>query len=458
MNVADKYYIKMTETKVSKLIIKLGIPTTISMLITNIYNLVDTYFVGTLGDSQQGAMGVLFTLQCIIQAFAFMLGHGSGTFISKALAQKDVKNATKYVSTAFYLGGAIGIILAAVGLILLEPFMLFLGSSNTILPYAKDYGLWVLISAPFMITSLVLNNCLRYEGKAFYSMIGLCAGSILNIFGDYILITKLNMGVFGAGMSTAISQIISFLILLILYLKQAQSTISIRGISKEIGVYIDIVKCGLPSLFRQGLAAISSGLLNNFTKPFGDAAMAAMSIVNKYTSFVLCVSLGIGQGLQPVAGFNYQAGKYSRVKKGLIFTIIFSTIISLSLAPIGLFMPDKILHLLQNSDDAASVIEIGKDAIRFATIGSFVMPLSVSANMLYQSIRKSLIASILSVLRSGAILIPVIFIYKFAGLELLGIKLAQPTSDLISSLISVPFILYFLLKTPNEDKKMLEIY
>ena len=158
MNSTEKYYKKMTETKVSKLIIMLGIPTTISMLITNIYNLADTYFVGSLGKSEQAATGVLFTLQCIIQAIAFMLGHGSGTYVSKALADKDVKDATKYVSTAFYLGGFLGLVLMVVGLIFLTPFMYLLGSTDTILPFAKDYGMWVLISSPFMICSLVLNN------------------------------------------------------------------------------------------------------------------------------------------------------------------------------------------------------------------------------------------------------------------------------------------------------------
>ena len=225
MNTADKYYEKMTQTPVSKLIIRLGIPTTISMLITGIYNLADTYFVGTLGESAQAATGILFTLQCIIQAVAFMLGHGSGTFVSKALAEKDTKEATSYVSTAFFTGAAAGTILTVIGLLFLEPFMMLLGSTDTILPYACDYGMWVLIACPFMICSLVLNNNLRYEGKAFFAMIGLTTGGLLNIFGDWLLVHRLGFGVFGAGMATAISQFISFVLLLIFYLKMAQSTV-----------------------------------------------------------------------------------------------------------------------------------------------------------------------------------------------------------------------------------------
>ena len=171
----------MTRTPVSKLIVMLGIPTTVSMLITNIYNLADTYFVGTLGESQQAATGILFTLQAIIQALAFMLGHGSGTYVSKALADKDIREASTYASTAFFTGALTGALLGIFGLIFIKPLALLLGSTETILPYAIDYGMWVLIACPFMVCSLILNNNLRYEGKAFYAMIGLTAGGLLNI-------------------------------------------------------------------------------------------------------------------------------------------------------------------------------------------------------------------------------------------------------------------------------------
>lgn len=449
MSKVDSHYIKMTKTPVSKLIIMLGIPTTISMLITNIYNLADTYFVGTLGESQQAATGILFTLQCIIQAFAFMLGHGSGTYVSKALADKDVKTATKYVSTAFYLGASIGTILMVFGLIFLEPFMMLLGSTKTILPYAKDYGLWVLIACPFMITSLILNNNLRYEGKALFSMIGLSVGGVLNIFGDYLFVVECNMGVFGAGLSTAVSQIISFLILLILFIKQAQSSISISSVARKALVYLNIFRAGFPSLIRQGLTAISSGLLNNLTKPFGDAAIAAMSIVNRFSSFIMCVGMGIGQGFQPVAAFNYQAKEYTRVKKGLIFTLLFSIGVVSVLGIIALIIPDKIMYLLQQNEDSREVIDIGVAAMRMATIGVMILPVSVSVNMLYQSIRKSTIASILALMRSGLIFIPTLYLLQAVGLGLTGIKLAQPMADIITSLLSVPFIIHFIFKTPN---------
>ena len=223
MTESQIYYDKMTKTPLTKLIVSLGIPTTISMLVTNIYNMVDTYFVGTLGESQQAATGILFTLQAIIQAIAFMLGQGSGTMVSKSLADQDQKEASKYVSTAFFSGLVLGSILMAGGLLFLNPLMRLLGSTETILPYARQYGACVLINCPIMIASIVINNNLRYEGKAFYSMIGLVSGGLLNIFGDYLFVVVFQMGVLGAGLATAISQSISFIILLYFFRKMAQS-------------------------------------------------------------------------------------------------------------------------------------------------------------------------------------------------------------------------------------------
>ena len=440
MTAADRHYEKMTQTPVSKLILRLGIPTTISMLITNIYNLADTYFVGALGESQQAATGILFTLQCIIQAVAFMLGHGSGSFVSKALADKDTDEATCYASSAFFVGGAAGLLLSVVGLILLEPFMLLLGSTNTILPYAKDYGMWVLISCPFLICSLVLNNNLRYEGKAFYAMFGLTAGGILNIFGDWLLIHKMGLGVYGAGLSTAISQVISFLILLIMYVKTAQSAISIRAVSCRFEVYAGIIKVGFPSLIRQGLTSISHGLLNNLTKAYGDAAIAAMSVVNRFSSLVMCVGLGIGQGFQPVAAFNYRAKEYKRVKQGLIFTTVVGFAVVAVLSFFGFILAEPIVRIFQESE---AVISVGAPALRYATIGLLFLPLSVPVNMLYQSIRRAGVASFLSILRSGAMLIPTLLITVHFW-ELTGIQISQPIADILTGLVSIPFIIHFL--------------
>lgn len=437
---AEQHYQKMTETPVSRLILNLGIPTTISMLITNIYNMADTYFVGTIGESAQAATGVLFTVQAILQGIAFMLGHGSGTFIARSLADKDTTAATKYISTAFFTGGGFGLLIAVLGLSFLEPLVRFLGSTQTIAPHAMAYGRWILLAAPFIICSLILNNGLRYEGKAFYAMFGLTAGGLLNILGDYILVMKLDLGVYGAGLATAASQVVSFSILLFMYLKMAQSTIRITAVSRVGKDYRDIVRVGFPSLIRQGLTSVTTGVLNNVTKPFGDAAIAAMSVVNRYSNFLMCVGLGIGQGFQPVASFNYQAKKYNRVKQGLLFTTVFGLAFVGTMSTFSFLFAEPVITVFQKHPQ---VIEIGAQALRFAAVGMLFMSLSIPVNMLYQSIQKPAISSMLSLIRSGAVTIPMLLL-GVPLLGLTGIQIAQPTADVLAGLISLPFILHYL--------------
>lgn len=443
MTNSEEHYRKMTETPVSKLILNLGIPTTISMLITNIYNMADTYFVGMVGESAQAATGILFTVQAIMQGIAFMLGHGGGTYIARALAKKDAQEATTYISSCFFTGGMIGILIGVLGLLFLQPLVRFLGSTETIVPHAMDYGFWILSAAPFIICSLILNNGLRYEGKAFYAMFGLTAGGLLNIFGDYVLVMRMGLGVYGAGLATAVSQVVSFLILLFMYLKMAQSTIKLSAMSKNLKLYLSVARVGFPSLIRQGLTSVTTGVLNNMTKPFGDAAIAAMSVVNRYSNFLMCVGLGMGQGFQPVASFNYQAERNDRVKKGLLFTTTACVVLVGSLSILSLIFAEPIIAVFQKHPQ---VIEIGAKALRFAAFGMLFMPLSVPVNMLYQSIQQPTVSSILSLVRSGAVTIPLLLI-GVPLLGLTGIQIAQPTADVLAGLLSIPFILRFLHST-----------
>ena len=453
VNTTEIYYEKMTKTPVARLVVKLGIPTTVSMLITSIYNRADTYFVGTLGKSAQSSVGILFTLQAIIQAVAFMLGHGSGTFVSKELANKDIRKASAYVSSAFFLGGVIGLVMTAVGLSILTPLMRFLGSTETILPYAKQYGMWVLISCPFMICSLILNNNLRYEGKALYAMIGLVTGGVLNMGMDFIFIRVCDLGVFGAGMATAISQIISFVILLVMFCTTAQSKISFRRVSKDVKLYLSVFRVGLPSLIRQGLNSISSGLLNKLAGVYGakidaaDATIDAMTIVNRISNFVMCVGMGISQGLQPVASFNYQAKKYARVKKALLVTMAISFGCVVVLGTPMVLAPTFVVSLFQEESE---VVEIAKLALQCAMVGQLFMPLFIPLNMTYQSIRKAGMASFLALLRSGLLFIPILFATT-ALWGVTGIQISQPVSDVLTGLISLPILLHFLKTTPSID-------
>lgn len=442
-------YDKMTKTPLVKLIISLGIPTTISMLITNIYNMADTYFVGTLGESPQAATGILFTLQAIIQAIAFMLGQGSGTMVSKALADRNKEEASEYASTGFFTAIAMGTLLMIGGLLFLDPFMRFLGSTETILPYARQYGVCVLLSCPIVMGSFVLNNNLRYEGKSFYSMIGLVTGGIINIFLDYLLVIVFSFGVLGAGIATAVSQIISFCILLYFFQKMGESSIKISALSRNKTVYTTIMKVGFPALVRQGLTSFSGGLLNNLTRPYGDAAIAAMSVANRFSAFVMCVGLGIGQGYQPVASFNYQAKKYDRVKKGLLATMVIGFCMIACMAVPSIIFAEHIVYAFQKSD---AVMEVGVFALRCACIGTMFLPMSIPVNMLYQSTRQVKASTFLSMLRSGLMFIPTLLITTSLW-GLTGIQISQPLADILTGFASIPFVVSFLgKKFPDENE------
>lgn len=444
-----KQYELMTQTPVPKLILKLGIPTTISMLITNIYNMADTYFVGTLGTSASGAVGVVFGLMAIIQAIGFMLGHGAGSIVSRSLGARDKETADIVSSAAFFTSLLAGGVFCLIGMAFMNPMLRLLGSTETILPFAKDYVFWILLAAPVTMSSFVLNNILRYEGKSALAMIGLTTGGILNIFGDYALIELLDMGIAGAGVSTAASQCISFFILLSMFLRnKTQSTISLKGFVKGISQLKNIASTGFPSLMRQGLSSVSTMLLNNLSGAYGDAAVAGMTIVGRITFFIFAVALGIGQGFQPVSAFNYGAKKYKRVKQGFFFTLILGEIFLSVLSVAGLIISDSLVGFFR---DDPLVIEVGSFALKAQLIALFFHPLCVCANMMFQSIGKNKTATLLSALRSGVAFIPTILVLS-SLLGLVGVQVSQTVADVIAFLVSVPFVVSFFKKLPEDEE------
>lgn len=446
---ADARYCKMTETPIPRLIISLGIPTTISMLITNLYNMADSYFVSQVSLSAGGATGVVFGIMSILQAFGFMFGHGAGSNISRMLGSRHVEKAGKYASTGFFSALLVGFLIMAGGLCFLEPLMRLLGSTETILPYAMDYGRWILIAAPAMTSSCVLNNILRYEGMATLAMVGLTTGGILNMLFDPLFIFALDMGISGAGLATALSQYLSFGILLSMFLrKKTQSRISLRLVTKDPKIFWDILLTGLPSFARQGLNSVSTMVLNAQAKPFGDAAIAAMSYVGRTSGLIFSVGLGIGQGFQPVSGFNYGAKKYSRVKKGTLFTLGFGMcFIGLISALCFAFAP----HIISLFRKEAEVIAIGSEALRIMCTFLLFLPISVVGTMLFQSIGKSLPALVLSCLQSGAVFIPLCVILPHVW-GITGIEIAQPLAYFASALVSLPCTLTFLKHLPKDEK------
>lgn len=440
-------YDKMTKQPVGSLVIKLGIPTTLSMLVTNIYNMVDTMFVGKLGTSASGAVGIVFGFMSILQAFGFLFGQGAGSIISRRLGNKDEDSASVVASTAFFSSMFMGLLIGILGTVFNTKMVYLLGSTDTILPYAKTYSLFIMAAAPFMTSTFTMNNILRFEGKASLSMVGLMTGAILNMVGDPILMFGLDMGIAGAGLSTAISQFISFCVLLSMFLSgKTQSKLSVRKITREFNVLFDIVATGFPSLVRQGLQAVSTMILNQQARIYGDAAVAAMSIVSRISFFIFAVGLGIGQGFQPVCGFNYGARKFSRVKEAFSFTLVAGEVLLGMFAVAGLLFSNQAIAVFR---DDAEVIAFGTPALRYQCMALFLNPLIVLSNMTLQSTGQRAWATFLSMMRSGLYLIPMIYILTYT-MGARGIQLAQPVSDVLSFATALPVIVNFIRKLPED--------
>ena len=440
-------YDKMTKQPVGSLVITLGIPTTISMLVTNIYNMVDTMFVGKLGTSASGAVGIVFGFMSILQAFGFLFGQGAGSIISRRLGNKDEDSASVVASTAFFSSMFMGLLIGILGTVFNTKMVYLLGSTDTILPYAKTYSLFIMAAAPFMTSTFTMNNILRFEGKASLSMVGLMTGAILNMVGDPILMFGLDMGIAGAGLSTAISQFVSFCVLLSMFLSgKTQSKLSVRKITREFNVLFDIVATGFPSLVRQGLQAVSTMILNQQARIYGDAAVAAMSIVSRISFFIFAVGLGIGQGFQPVCGFNYGARKFSRVKEAFSFTLVAGEVLLGMFAVAGLLFSNQAIAVFR---DDAEVIAFGTPALRYQCMALFLNPLIVLSNMTLQSTGQRAWATFLSMMRSGLYLIPMIYILTYT-MGARGIQLAQPVSDVLSFATALPVIVNFIRKLPED--------
>ena len=435
-------YEKMVETPIPPLVCSLAIPTIISMLVTSIYNMADTYFVSQLGTSAAGAVGIVFSLMAIIQAVGFTLGMGSGSLSSRLLGQKRQEEVNQICSSGLFAALVLGLSITLFGSLFLNPLMDLLGATDTILPYAKSYAQYILFGAPFMCSSFVMNNVLRSEGKAAYSMIGIATGGILNILLDPIFIFIFRLGIAGAAIATLVSQCVSFAILLIIFLT-GKSTIRLHPqyISRHLNTYKVIIQTGFPSFCRQGLASVASIALNVNAAVYGDAAVAAMSITSKIFMMVFSFMLGFGQGFQPVAGYNYGAQKYRRVKQATIFTYVTGVCMMAVLGLLGFLFAPQLIRLFRRDD--AQVIAIGTIAIRAQALALPLMPLATVMNMVFQVIGRSKKATLLSACRQGIFFLPFIVLLP-VWLGLTGIEIAQALSDLCTLLLTIPFALLFL--------------
>ena len=440
---------KMTETPIPRLILGLAAPTILSMLITSIYNLADTFFVGQISTSASGAVGVVSSLMAIIQALGFMLGHGAGSIISRSLGSQNTAAATRFASTSFFTALVLGSVLLAGGLATLPGFMMLLGSTETILPHACAYARYILLAAPIMMASLVMNNILRYEGKASFAMIGLVTGGVLNIVLDPIFMFVFGLGTAGAGLATALSQCISFCILLSMFLRgKTVSQFKISAVTRSPAEFGTLLMTGMPSFGRQGLNSIGGMLLNIAARSYGDAAVAGMSIVSRIFLFIISVAIGTGQGLQPVAGFNYGARKYRRVQQACIFTIEASFCFLLVLLTACWFNAETLIRLFR---DDPEVTAVALPAFRFQCFAMLLQPVIVVGNMLFQSIGKSGRATFLACCRQGVFFIPLILtLPRLFGLS--GVEICQPIADVLTFFVTVPFLFPFLHKLVKLDE------
>ena len=431
---------RMLEEPVPRLVLTLAVPTIISMMVTSIYNMADTYFVSQINTSASGAVGIVFSIMAIIQAVGFTIGMGSGSVASRLLGQGLPDRAAVIASSAVVAAVVCGSLLTLAGLGTLEHFVWILGATETIYPYALQYATYILWGAPVMCLAFTLNNLLRWQGKANRSGIGLGIGGVLNILLDPIFIFGLDLGISGAAIATLLSQCVSASILASFFLRgQSEIRVSIRCVSTAPKIYLTIFKSGMPSFFRQGMASVSAMALNFNAGVYGDAAVAAMAIVTKVFNFLLSAVIGFGQGMQPVVGYNYGAKELGRVRQAVSFSLKFCTVILTVAAAAGAVFAPQIVQFFRNDP---AVVAVGTQAFRFQCISLPLAAVLVFANMLFQSLGKSWRASLLALCRQGMFFIPLVYLLPM-HFGLLGLEVTQMCSDLIAFLVSAAFLLHY---------------
>lgn len=443
MHSAETNYQRMTKASIPGLITRMAIPTIISMLVTAVYNLADTFFVSQINTQSTAAVGISFSVMAILQSLGFFFGHGSGNYISRQLGAQKRKEARQMAATGFYYALILGGIIALLGWLYITPIASALGATPTIQPYAERYLSIVLLSAPFFVASLTLNNQIRLQGNAVYSMIGIVSGAVINVILDPILIFGFNMGITGAAIATAVGQFCSFILLLFMTYRGGTLPVNVKDFNPSWTFFKEIIYGGAPSLARQGLASFSTILLNVSAGIYGDAAIAGMTIVSRVGFFIQSIIIGFGQGFQPVCGFNYGAKQYSRVLQGFWFCVKFGVIYLTLCAIIGITFAEEIVSLFRKGD--ADVIAVGASALRWQFIAFPISAFTTISNMMLQTIRKSVRATILSSARQGLFYIPLIFILPhFFGLH--GIEMCQAISDILTFFLAIPLVYSVIFK------------
>lgn len=428
----------LTQAPVSRVILTMAVPTIVSMLVTCFYVIVDTYFVGQLNTQSTAAVGIVFPLMSLIQAIGSFFGHGSGAYMSRELGARRTDNASSMATTGLVYALLTGILIAVVALLFLRPLSLVLGSTATSLLFTEQYMAIILLGAPFQIASFTLNSQLRMQGNARYAMWGIISGALLNVILDPILIFACGLQLRGAALATVIGQIVSVAVLLAMCHFRATTGVRLRPrfFSLHWHYVREIVYGGSPSLSRQGLASISVVLLNVAAAGYGDAAVAAMSIVSRVTMFVMAVIVGLGQGFQPFCGYCYGAALYNRLRHGFWFTVRVGFVFLLCFSAFFFCFAEQTIAVFR---DDAIVIAVGSTALRWHLA---VYPLNayiMAGNMMLQTTRRPIRANVLSSARRGLVFIPFILILPHL-FGLMGIAMCQAVCDVVTFIIAIPIV------------------
>lgn len=441
MTEQDAKYLRMTTEPVPRLILEMAVPTILSMLVTNLYNLADTFFIGQTNTQSTAALGVVFPFMSLIQAVSFFFGHGSGNYISRQLGARRPGNATTMAVSGLVYSMAVIAVAAILGLLFCDPVLMAMGSTGTILPYARPYFIYILLGAPFISGSFVLNNQMRLQGNASLAMVGILSGALLNIVLDPVFIFGLGMGVSGAGLATFISQAVCFGIMLKMSFLSGGVGIHLKEFRLSSSILKEITAGGLPSLFRQGLMAVSTMCLNLCASLYGDSSVAAFSIVGRVVGFALAIIIGFGQGFQPVCGFNFGAQAFGRVREGFRFSTLSGLVYCLAIAVLGLVFAPQIIGIFRADD--AEVIRVGTLALRWQCATFPALAPVIMTNMFLQTTRQTVPAVIVALARQGLFLIPAVLVGTFFyGLD--GLILAQSVSDVCSLVLVVPLAVHGL--------------
>ena len=442
----------MTQQPVKLLVCKMAVPTIIAMVTTALYNVVDAAFIGRLSTEGTAAIGVSFAYMTFIQALGFFFGHGSGNYISSALGAKNIGSASVVASVGFITPFLIGTLAAMVCLPNLSALSRLLGAPADVVPYANDYLRYIVGATPFMMSALTLNNQLRLQGNARFGMIGIVSGAILNIALDPLFIFTLDMGVSGASLATAVSQLFAWVLLLCGTFRPESLHIRLRDFKPSWRVYYEIFRGGLPSLFRQVFNCAAAVSLNYcaalYATPGQEAsAVAAFAVVTRIMMFAFSVVLGFCQGFQPVCGYNYGAGRYERVRESWLFTSSVATAFLLVISAVGIIFAPQIVALFRAEDPV--LVEIGSVTLRWQCAAFPLVGLFTATGMLFQNIRMTFPATLLSVCRNGLFFLPALLLLPLY-LDMCGVQMAQAVADVLTFALAVPYSVWINKKLKND--------